>query len=80
MQVNELPAAEAGRMRDKLTAVNAGIAKTVGQGTWDEVQAAVKQARAPSKAHRVPGRQGAVSWTPHEPEKRRHRAHRRNHA
>ena len=46
MQVNELPAAEAGRMRDKLTAVNTGIAKTVGQGTWDEVQAAVKQARA----------------------------------
>jgi TRAP-type C4-dicarboxylate transport system substrate-binding protein len=46
MQVNELPAAEASRMRDKLAAVNAGIAKTVGQGTWDEVQAAVKQARA----------------------------------
>ena len=46
MQVNELPAAEANRMRDKLTAVNAGIAKTVGQGTWDEVQAAVKQVRA----------------------------------
>ncbi len=46
MQVNELPAAEASRMRDKLAAVNAGIAKSVGQGTWDEVQAAVKQARA----------------------------------
>ena len=46
MQVNELPAAEAGRMRDKLATVNAGIAKTVGQGTWDSVQAAVKQARA----------------------------------
>jgi tripartite ATP-independent transporter DctP family solute receptor len=46
MQVNELPAAEAGRMRDKLGAVNAGIAKSVGQGTWDSVQAAVKQARA----------------------------------
>lgn len=46
MQVNELPAAEVGRMRDKLATVNAGIAKTVGQGTWDEVQAAVKQARA----------------------------------
>ena len=46
MQVNELPSAEAGRMRDKLAAVNAGIAKSVGQGTWDSVQAAVKQVRA----------------------------------
>jgi tripartite ATP-independent transporter DctP family solute receptor len=46
MQVNELPAAEASRMRDKLGAVNAGIAKSVGQGTWDSVQTAVKQARA----------------------------------
>ena len=45
MQVNELSSAEANRMRDKLTSVNAGIAKTVGQGTWDSVQAAVKQAR-----------------------------------
>ncbi|QNP60218.1 TRAP transporter substrate-binding protein [Paenacidovorax monticola] len=45
MQVNELPAAEANRMREKLTAVNAGIAKSVGQGTWDAVQGAVAQAR-----------------------------------
>ncbi|BFO55783.1 TRAP transporter substrate-binding protein [Acidovorax sacchari] len=45
MQVNELPAAEANRMREKLTSVNAGIAKSVGQETWDAVQAAVKQAR-----------------------------------
>ncbi len=45
MQVNELPAAEANRMREKLVAVNAGIAKGVGQGTWDAVQAAVAQAR-----------------------------------
>lgn len=45
MQVNELPAAEANRMREKLVAVNAGIAKSVGQGTWDAVQAAVAQAR-----------------------------------
>ena len=45
MQVNELPAAEANRMREKLTAVNTGIAKSVGQGTWDAVQGAVAQAR-----------------------------------
>ncbi|GLS13218.1 MULTISPECIES: TRAP transporter substrate-binding protein [Hydrogenophaga] len=45
MQVNELPPAEAARMRDKLTAVNAGIAAQVGEGLWKEVQAAVAQAR-----------------------------------
>ena len=45
MQVNELSAAEANRMRDKLTSVNANIAKAVGQQTWDEVNAAVQQAR-----------------------------------
>ena len=46
MQVNELPAAEVERMRAKLTDVNSSIAKSVGQETWDAVQAAVKQARA----------------------------------
>jgi tripartite ATP-independent transporter DctP family solute receptor len=46
MQVNELPASEANRMREKLTAVNAGIAKSVGQGTWDSVQGALAQARS----------------------------------
>ena len=46
MQVNELPAAEANRMREKLAAVNAGIAKSVGQGTWDAVQGALAQARS----------------------------------
>ncbi|ACM33330.1 TRAP transporter substrate-binding protein [[Acidovorax] ebreus] len=45
MQVNELSAAEANRMREKLVSVNAGIAKSVGQQTWDEVNAAVQQAR-----------------------------------
>ncbi|WP_311220788.1 MULTISPECIES: TRAP transporter substrate-binding protein [unclassified Acidovorax] len=45
MQVNELPAAEANRMREKLAAVNVGIAKSVGQETWDAVNAAVQQAR-----------------------------------
>ena len=46
MQVNELPAVEANRMREKLAAVNAGIAKSVGQGTWDAVQGALAQARS----------------------------------
>jgi TRAP-type C4-dicarboxylate transport system substrate-binding protein len=59
MQVNELPAAEAGRMRDKLTAVNAGIAKTVGQGTWDECRPPSSRL-APNK-HRVPGH-GRGPW------------------
>ena len=45
MQVNELPAAEANRMREKLAAVNVGIAKSVGQDTWDSVNAAVAQVR-----------------------------------
>lgn len=45
MQVNELSGAEANRMREKLTSVNTGIAKAVGQQTWDEVNAAVQQAR-----------------------------------
>lgn len=45
MQVNELSAAEANRMHEKLVSVNAGIAKSVGQQTWDEVNAAVQQAR-----------------------------------
>ena len=45
MQVNELSAAEVDRMRAKLETVNGGIAKSVGQDTWDAVQAAVKQAR-----------------------------------
>ena len=46
MQVNELPAAEASRMREKLAAVNAGIAANVGEALWKEVQGAVSQARA----------------------------------
>ena len=46
MQVNDLPAAEAGRMREKLGAVNASIAANVGEGLWKEVQGAVAQARA----------------------------------
>jgi len=45
MQVNELPPAEANRMREKLSSVNVEIAKSVGQGTWDAVQGAIAQAR-----------------------------------
>ncbi|WPG36141.1 TRAP transporter substrate-binding protein [Variovorax sp. EBFNA2] len=45
MQVNELPATEANRMREKLTSVNSGIAKSVGQETWDAVNGAVAQVR-----------------------------------
>ncbi|MBS0291167.1 MAG: TRAP transporter substrate-binding protein [Proteobacteria bacterium] len=46
MQVNELSPQETNRMREKLVSVNAGIAKSVGQQTWDEVNAAVQQARS----------------------------------
>lgn len=45
MQINELPASEANRMREKLATVNVGIAKSVGQETWDSVNAAVAQVR-----------------------------------
>lgn len=45
MQINELSPAEAARMREKLTAVNAGIAAEVGQDLWKDVQAAVAQVR-----------------------------------
>jgi len=45
MQVNELPVTEANRMREKLTSVNSGIAKSVGQETWDAVNGAVAQVR-----------------------------------
>lgn len=45
MQINELPAAEAARMRDKLTRVNAGIAANVGMGLWQDTQAELKKLR-----------------------------------
>ena len=45
MMVNELPAAEAGRMREKLGAINASIAANVGEALWKETQAAVAAAR-----------------------------------
>lgn len=45
MQINELPAAEASRMRDKLTKVNASIAASVGMDLWTETQAALAKQR-----------------------------------
>lgn len=45
MQVNELPAPEAARMRDKLTKVNASIGASVGMDLWNETQAALAKLR-----------------------------------
>jgi tripartite ATP-independent transporter DctP family solute receptor len=45
MQINELPAAEAGRMRDKLTRVNASIAANVGMELWTETQTTLGKMR-----------------------------------
>jgi len=45
MEVNELSSTEAGRMRDKLGAINTSIAANVGESLWKEVQDAVAQAR-----------------------------------
>lgn len=46
MQINELSPAEANRMREKLSAINASIAANVGDGLWKDVQGAVAQARS----------------------------------
>lgn len=45
MQINELSPAEAARMRDKLTQVNAGIAVNVGMDLWNETQGALAKMR-----------------------------------
>ncbi len=45
MQVNELSPAEAARMRDKLTRVNAGIATQVGMELWNETQGQLSKLR-----------------------------------
>ena len=45
MQVNEVSPAEAARMRDKLTRVNAGVGATVGMDLWNETQAALAKLR-----------------------------------
>ena len=49
MQVNELSPAEANRMRDKLTNVNATIASNVGMDLWKEAQDALGKLRAAGK-------------------------------
>jgi tripartite ATP-independent transporter DctP family solute receptor len=45
MQINELSPAEAARMRDKLTQVNAGIAVNVGMDLWNEAQSSLAKLR-----------------------------------
>jgi len=45
MQINELPASEVNRMRDKLTAINTEIGKTVGMDLWNETQAQLGKIR-----------------------------------
>jgi len=45
MQINELSAAEAGRMRDKLGAINTSISANVGKELWDETQAELAKLR-----------------------------------
>ena len=45
MQINELPPAEAARMRDKLTRVNASIGTTVGMDLWNDTQAELAKLR-----------------------------------
>ena len=46
MQVNVLSAAEADRMRDKLTRVNASVATNVGMTLWQDTQAELAKLRA----------------------------------
>jgi len=45
MQINEVPAAEVARMREKLAPVNTAIANEVGAGLWQETQAALAAMR-----------------------------------
>lgn len=45
MQVNELPAAETARMREKLAKVNSEIAANVGTELWNQTQAELKKLR-----------------------------------
>lgn len=46
MQINELSPAEAARMRDRLTRVNASIGVNVGMDLWNETQSALTKLRA----------------------------------
>ncbi|RZS56924.1 TRAP transporter substrate-binding protein [Sphaerotilus mobilis] len=45
MQINELPATESARMREKLASVNTAIAANVGAELWSETQAALGKLR-----------------------------------
>lgn len=45
MQINELPADQIARMREKLGSIDARIATNVGQPLWDETQASVAKLR-----------------------------------
>jgi tripartite ATP-independent transporter DctP family solute receptor len=45
MQINELSASEAGRMRDKLGAINTSISANIGKDLWDETQAELAKLR-----------------------------------
>jgi tripartite ATP-independent transporter DctP family solute receptor len=45
MQINQLPATEAARMRDKLTTVNAQIAANVGMDLWNDTKTALGKLR-----------------------------------
>ena len=49
MQVNELPAAEAARMRSNLTRVYASIGASVGMDLWNETQAELAKIRGAKK-------------------------------
>jgi tripartite ATP-independent transporter DctP family solute receptor len=49
MQINELPASEAGRMRGKLSKVNAEIAANVGPDLWKETQGELTKLRGAAK-------------------------------
>ena len=46
MQINELSPAEVGRMRDRLTRINASVAANVGMELWNEAQAELVKIRA----------------------------------
>jgi len=46
MQINQLSAVEAGRMRDKLTQVNASVATNVGMDLWKQTQDELSKMRA----------------------------------
>ncbi len=46
MQINQLSAVEAGRMRDKLTQVNASVATNVGMDLWKQTQDELAKIRA----------------------------------